>query len=99
MRRLKKAVNRFALPWSLVVLLAAAAGCSGPIIMEGNYLTYEHEFTDAAAEKVKKNAEELCGQRKQKALKVNSVCNLKTCFTHYQCVDRKDPLEYIPPSQ
>ena len=81
----------------LMVLLAAFSGCTEPEVMAGNYLTYEHPFNDAAAEKVRKSAEEICKQRKQAALKTRSVCSLTRCFTDYQCVNPKDPLEYYPP--
>ena len=46
--------------WFLGVLLAAVAGCTAPVVMDGNYLTYEHAFTQAAADKVEKNAKEIC---------------------------------------
>lgn len=104
MQRLNGAMSRLAscqpYRWAVGILLATMLGCgAAPIIMEGNYLTYEHDFTDAAAQDVKKNAESLCRQRRQDALKVDSVCNLQKCFTHYQCVNPKDPLEYYPPDQ
>ena len=83
---------------ALMVLMAAFSGCTEPEIMAGNYMTYEHPFTDAAAEKVRKSAEELCKQRKLAAEKTRSVCSLTRCFTDYQCVDPKNPLEYQPPN-
>ena len=82
---------------ALMLLLAAFGGCTEPEIMAGNYMTYEHPFTDAAAEKVRKSAEELCKQRKLAAEKTRSVCSLTRCFTDYQCVNPKNPLEYNPP--
>lgn len=94
---LQFALHRIGRCW-LAGLLVALAGCTvEPIVMAGNYLTYDHEFTEAAAENVRKNAEKLCGQRKQEAVKTRSVCNLNRCFTDYQCVNPKDPLEYQPP--
>lgn len=82
----------------LAGLLAALAGCAvEPVIMAGNYLTYDHDFTEAAAADVRMNAEKLCGQRKQAAVQTRSVCTLKRCVTDYQCVNPKDPLEYNPP--
>ena len=65
--------------------------------MTENYLTYEHPFNDEAAAKVRKNAEHLCGQRNKGAEEVQSVCSLSRCTTSYQCVDRKDPLQYEAP--
>jgi hypothetical protein len=74
----------------VAILMLALAGCAGtvqPLVMEDNYLTYEHAFTDAAALSVQRNAEKMCAQRKQSAIKTRSVCSLKECTTHYQCVD------------
>lgn len=82
---------------ALLVLVLAAGGCTEPAVMAGNYLTYDHPFNDAAAEKVRRSAEKICGQRKQAAVKTRSVCSLTRCFTDYQCVNPKDPLEYQPP--
>jgi hypothetical protein len=76
---------------SLITLLVtlALAGCSTqPAIEESNYLTYNHPFTDAAAESARQNAEKNCAERKQAAVRTRSVCSLKECTTHYQCVDK-----------
>jgi hypothetical protein len=74
-------------------LVAILTGCAGfgtgneIVVMESNYMTFEHPFTDAAAEDVRKRAGRLCEQRKQAAIKTESVCSLTKCTTHYQCVD------------
>jgi hypothetical protein len=71
--------------------MLAVAGCAAttqPMISENNYLTYEHPFTDASAQAVQKNAEKMCAQRKQDAVKTRSACSMKECTTHYQCVDK-----------
>lgn len=81
----------------LMGLLLAFGGCTQPIVTGDNYFTYKHPFNDAAAEKVRQSAEKLCKQRNQAALKIRSVCSLDRCFTDYQCVNPKDPLEYQPP--
>ncbi len=74
---------------SLVTILVILAGCgTKPAIEESNYLTYDHPFTDAAALAAQRNAEKVCAERKQAALKTRSVCSLKECTTHYQCVDK-----------
>ncbi len=76
--------------WSLVTLalVLACAGCGtiNPVINEGNYLAYDHAFTDAAAQAVLLNAGKTCADRKRDAVKTNSVCSLTQCTTHYQCV-------------
>lgn len=82
---------------TLLIALLLVAGCSDLTVAAGNYLTYDHEFTDAAADRARLNAEKLCGQRKQAAIKTRSVCTLSRCVTDFQCVDPKDPLKYQPP--
>jgi hypothetical protein len=74
---------------SLVTILVMMAGCATqPAIVESNYLTYDHAFTDAAALAAQRSAEKVCAERKQVAVKTRSVCSLKECTTHYQCMDR-----------
>ena len=79
-------------PLSLITLVAAlaVAGCgtAQPYVYEDNYLTYHHPFTEAAADTVRQNAEKTCAKRKQDAVKTRSVCSMKECATHYQCMDR-----------
>jgi hypothetical protein len=73
-----------------LLLALACAGCATvqPTTMEGNYLTYTHAFTDAAATAARRNAEKLCGDRKQVALRTGGTCSLTECVTHYQCVEK-----------
>jgi hypothetical protein len=66
-------------------------GCDGVTIatpLESNYITFEHPFTDAAADEARIRAERICGQRKQIAFKTASACSLTRCTTHYQCADK-----------
>lgn len=71
-----------------LVLALASAGCAGvyPGTMEANYLTYQHPFSDAAAEAVRRSAESVCAQRKQRAVRTSGACSLTECTTHYQCI-------------
>ena len=81
-------------PLSLITLLAVMtlAGCgTQPDIVEGNYLTYHHPFTEAAFQSVRQNAEKTCAQRKQVAVETRHQCSLKECTTDYQCVDKTAP--------
>lgn len=66
------------------------------IFGEGNYLTYEHAFTDAAAESVRKNAESLCRQKKQVAVRSSGTCSLTRCTTHYYCMKPAEAAPYQP---
>ena len=73
-----------------VVLLLLGAGCAPQTIeIEGsNYITYDHAFTDRAAEDVARRAEKFCAKKKQAAVKTSRACSLKQCTTNYACVDR-----------
>jgi hypothetical protein len=69
---------------------AALAGCgTHPHTIEGNYLTYEHAFTDAATEAARKNAEATCRWRSLVAVSTSRACSLTQCTTSYQCVNEK----------
>jgi hypothetical protein len=77
--------------WSLRVALVACAGCGPqPYVMEGNYLTYHHPFSEASAAAVRKNAEGTCRQRDQTAVETSRACSLTQCTTSYQCMDEVD---------
>lgn len=81
-------------------LVAILTGCAGIgadnviVVMESNYMTFEHPFTDAAAEDIRKRAGRLCDQRKQAAIRTESTCSLTKCTTHYQCVDKANAGTY-----
>ena len=61
---------------------------------ESNYVTYEHAFTDAAADGARRSAEQHCGLKKQVAVRTTGACSLTRCNTSFQCMDRKDVPEY-----
>src|SRR5262245_25131870 len=61
---------------------------------EGNYVTYQHAFTDAAADTVGKNAERQCGQKKLIAVKLSSTCSVERCTTHFYCINAADAPQY-----
>jgi hypothetical protein len=73
-------------------LLLFLTGCSGISVVamedKSNYITFEHPFTDEAEARVRGQAEGMCRQRKQAAIKTERTCSLTKCFTNYQCVDR-----------
>jgi len=73
----------------VLVMFAMIAGCTTePTVEEGNYLTFDHEFTDRAAQKVQRRAEAICSQRGQVTEKVSSTCSLTRCVTNYQCIGK-----------
>jgi hypothetical protein len=72
----------------------ACAGCISKDFLSTNSLSYDHPFTDAGAARVRKEAERDCGYRKQAAVKVGGTCTLKTCTTHFQCMDPADAAKY-----
>lgn len=93
--RKAKVIVRAFFPFAL---LMACAGCATPqlVVMESNYLTYEHAFTDAAAEAARKSAEKQCAQKKQIAVRTSGVCSLTRCTVNYQCMNKADAGGYKP---
>ena len=90
----------------IAACLAACAGCSvgnrGYAAREGssyaghgNLLNFQHAFSDAAADKVRAQAERLCGP-KLVAVKTRSTCTLTECFTDYQCMTSEDAARVAP---
>jgi len=76
-------------------LVMACAGCAGNyVVSEGNYQTYEHPFTDAAAADVRKRAERHCAEKKRIAVRTSSTCSLTQCTTSYQCMGKADATGY-----
>lgn len=76
--------------WSLVTLLLIAGCGPQPYVQEGNYFTFDHPFSEAAAAAVRKNAERLCRQRDQVAFESSRACSLTQCTTSYQCMSAAD---------
>jgi len=83
-------------PLFAFLLVLACSGCGQqPWVAEGNYLTYDHPFTEAAAESARRNAEGRCRQRDQTAFETNRVCSLTQCTTRYQCMSAEDAARLI----
>ena len=83
--------------WFLVAVLTGCAGCSTDSVievMQENFITFKHPFTDGAAADVRRRAGSLCEQRKQAAVKTENVCSLEKCTTTYQCMDKADAATY-----
>jgi len=85
------------IPYPLSLVTAVILACTGcgpiyPRIDEGSYLTYDHAFSDAAAQAVFRSAEKICAERKRIVIKSSSTCSLTECTTHYLCVDQKKNL-------
>jgi hypothetical protein len=76
------------------VVVAAALTCAAcgpqPFVAEGNYLTFDHPFSETSAAAVRKNAEGICRQRDQTAVETSRACSLTQCTTNYQCMDEVD---------
>ena len=75
---------------SLVTLLLLAGCGQQPFIAEHNYFTYDHPFTQAAAESARQNAEGRCRQRGEIAIQTSRACSLTRCTTSYQCASSAD---------
>ena len=90
----------------IAACLAACAGCSAghrdyasregsPYAGRGNLLNFQHAFSDAAADKVRMQAERHCGT-KLVAVKTRSTCTMSECFTDYQCMTSEEAARVAP---
>lgn len=89
-------------------LLAACAGCTvghrdyvsrqgGLRDGRGNNLAFQHAFSEAAADKVRRQAERHCAETKLIAVKTRSTCTMTECRTDYQCMNSEDAARAAPP--
>jgi hypothetical protein len=73
------------------IAVAALAACGQqPWVGDGNYFTYDHPFTEAAAESARQNALGRCRQRDEIAIQTSRTCSLTRCTTSYQCISADD---------
>jgi hypothetical protein len=87
----------------IAACLAACAGCSADYAARegssyaghGNLLNFQHAFSDAAADKVRVQAERHCGA-KLVAVKTRSTCTMTECFTDYQCMTSEEAARVAP---
>ena len=61
-----------------------------------NYSTFEHAFTDAGTEDVRRRAQSQCASRKQVAVKTASTCSLRRCTTSFQCMEPSEAANFQP---
>jgi len=79
----------------LFALLLACAGCGTRIVaIQGNYLTFEHPFTDAGVESARALAEKDCKIRNQVAVRTSGACSLTQCTTNFQCMPPAEAKQY-----
>src|SRR5262245_23195582 len=81
------------------LLLALCAGCGGQALLnslppntfiEGDRMTIEYAFTDAAAESAHKRAEAICSQKREVAVRTGGTCSLTRCLAYYQCATQAE---------
>ena len=91
----------------LVATLAAIGGCamvnrdyvnveSGLYNNLGEYMTFEHPFTEAGAANAGKRAERHCREIKRVALMTRRVCTMTTCTVDYQCMTADEAARAAP---
>ena len=90
----------------IAIGLAVCAGCSGgygdyasregsPYASRGSLINFQHAFSDAAADRVRAQAERHCGP-KLVAVKTRSTCTMTECFTDYQCMTSDEAARVAP---
>jgi hypothetical protein len=85
----------------LLATLTACAGCSlghrdyvsrqGSVLAgHGNILSFQHAFSEGAADKVRRQAERHCAETKLLAVLIRRTCTMSECFTDYQCMTSEE---------
>jgi hypothetical protein len=91
----------------LALSLAACAGCSvghrdyvsrqgSHYDGHGNLLSFRHAFSEAAADKVRRQAERHCAETNLVAVKSRSTCTMTECYTDYQCMSAAEAALVAP---
>jgi hypothetical protein len=85
----------------LVGMAAVAAGGGGcaanyRVTNAENVLSYDRPFTDASLEISRKDAAEICADRRKVAIQTSDVCTMTRCYTNFQCI-AKDDVPWVVP--
>src|SRR5688572_33419708 len=87
--------------------LAACAGCAvghrdyvsreGSVYDgRGNNLTFRHAFSEAAVDKVHRQAVRHCAETKLVAVRTQRTCTMTECSTAYQCMTGEEAARVAP---
>jgi len=68
------------------------------VTAEGNYLSYDIEFTETRIEQARKSAARECGQRRRVSVEVNNTCSLTRCWMNFQCMSSEDAALFNKPA-
>lgn len=99
------AVHAIVLPMRVLLLATsflACAGCGMPrdyVNIEGGnpkYYSFQHAFTEAAANSTHARAEMYCARVKLVAVKTRSTCTMTECSTDYQCMNSEEAARVAP---
>ena len=91
----------------VALMLAACGGCSveyrdyvsreGSVLAgHGNLLSFQHAFSEAAVDKVHRQAERHCAETKLVAVRTRRTCTMTECFTDYQCMTGDEATRVAP---
>src|SRR5262245_7350506 len=86
------------LPALALALAVLCAGCGTTRLFgeqtgrfeQSNYVSIQHSFTDAGAEKARRQAVDVCTNARRVAVRTGGTCSLKQCVTYYQCMTKED---------
>ncbi|MEF8722730.1 MAG: hypothetical protein V5B30_09100 [Candidatus Accumulibacter delftensis] len=84
-------------PSRALLLVLLLSSCSDSRLLsygdDTNFLLFDHPNSEKAIADVRARAESLCAERKQLAVKTESVCSLSSCTTSYQCASKADVVQ------
>jgi hypothetical protein len=85
------------MPSRVLLLVFLLSSCSDSLLLsygdDTNFLLFDHPNSEKAIADVRARAESLCAERKQLAVKTESVCSLSSCTTSYQCASKADVVQ------
>jgi hypothetical protein len=63
----------------------------------GNVLSFQHAFSEAAVDKVHRQAERHCAETKLTAVRTRRTCTMTECSTDYQCMTSEEAARVAAP--
>ena len=92
-------VRTFVLLSAALLLLAACSAVTQTLLthrdtFDPNYISFQHDFTDAAAAETQRRAASQCALKKRTAVETSRACSLAKCTTSYQCMTPDEAQAY-----
>lgn len=90
---------RCILPAALLLLTACGTPVTQTLLthrdtFDPNYISFEHDFTDAAEAEARRRAAAQCALKKRTAVETSRACSLSRCTVSFQCMTADEAAAY-----